>query len=327
MAGVINYAILMQILVIGGSPSSSSLQIGIISSVYSQSDLLPKEIYLFEKIDTVLSKEPISFMKCVCLLRPTKENVNLLCNELRNPKFGQYHVCFTNTIGREEVRRLAESDKNEVIKSIKEYYIDYCAINPHFFSLNIRTSCYLGSSNVWDHSAFNRTVSGLLAFLKSVKKNPTIRYQSSSEMCKRLAEGIKRASNEGDLLPNNQTKLDSSFVNKSTPPVLLIIDRKSDGFTPLLNQVSFNSKLTLLDCLTVSIIVLTMPKLFAVVLPGDDSRTDGHQQQQGESEKSEGSSQIQGVHVVVRTGCILSREHVSELQRDRDQHQDQHGRA
>lgn len=226
----------MIILVIDGSPLLS-LQIGIVSSVYSQSDLLPKEIYLFEKIDSVLSKEPISFMKCVCLLRPTKENVNLLCNELRNPKFGQYYLCFTNTIGREEIRRLAESDKNEVIKSVKEYFIDYWAINPHFFSLNIRTSCYMGSSNVWDHSAFNRTVSGLLAFLKSVKKNPTIRYQSSSEMCKRLAEGIKRASNEGDLLPTNQTKTDSSFVNKSTPPVLLIIDRKSDGFTPLLNQV------------------------------------------------------------------------------------------
>lgn len=212
-----------------------SFQIGIISSVYSQSDLLPKEIYLFEKIDTVLSKEPISFMKCVCLLRPTEENVNLLCNELRNPKFGQYYVCFTNTVGQDEIRRLAESDKNEVIKSIKEYYIDYCAINPHFFSLNIRTSCYLGSSNVWDHPAFNRTVSGLLAFLRSVKKNPTIRYQSSSEMCKRLAEGIKRALNDGDLLANNQ--MDSSFVNRSTPPVLLIIDRKADGFTPLLNQV------------------------------------------------------------------------------------------
>ena len=176
-------------------------------------------------------------MKCVCLLRPTKENVNLLCNELRNPKFGQYYLCFTNTIARDEIRRLAESDKNEVIKSIKEYYIDYCALNPHFFSLNLKTSCYLGSSNVWDHTAFNRTVSGLVAFLKSIKKNPTIRYQSSSEMCKRLAEGVKKALNEGDLFINNQIKIDSNFVNKSILPVLLIIDRKSDGFTPMLNQV------------------------------------------------------------------------------------------
>lgn len=171
-------------------------------------------------------------MKCVCLLRSTKENVNLLCSELRNPKFGQYYICFTNTIGKDEIKKLAESDKNEVIKSIKEYYLDYCAINPHFFSLNIKTNCYLGNSNIWDYSAFDRSVSGLIAFLKSIKKNPTIRYQSSSEMCKRLAEGIKKNLIEDDLF------LD--FVNKNTIPVLLIIDRKSDGFTPLLNQVCFH---------------------------------------------------------------------------------------
>lgn len=200
---------------------------------------MPKEIYLFEKINTVSGKDPISFIKCVCLLRPTKENLDLLCNELRKPRFGQYYLCFTNTIGREEIKRLAESDKNEVIKLIKEYYIDYCAINPHFFSLNIKTSCYLGSPNIWDHAAIGRTISGLVAFLKSVKKNPTIRYQSSSDMCKRLAEGIKKTLNEGDLFTGNQMKSDSNFMTKSLPPVLLIIDRKSDGFTPMLNQVSF----------------------------------------------------------------------------------------
>lgn len=202
---------------------------------------MPKEIYLFEKIETVSSKDAISFIKCVCLLRPTKENIDLLCVELRNPRFGQYYLCFTNTIAKEDARRLAESDKNEVIKQIKEYYIDYCAINPHFFSFDIKTSCYLGSSNVWNHQAFKRTVSGLVAFLKAVKKNPTIRYQSSSEMCKRLAEDVKKSLNDGDLFMSNQIKIDSSFVNKNVPPVLLIIDRKSDGFTPMLNQVMIGS--------------------------------------------------------------------------------------
>lgn len=211
-----------------------SYQISIISSIFSQSDLLPKEIYLFEKIDTIGNKEPINFMKCVSLLRPTKENINLLCNELRNPKFGQYYLCFTNMVTRDEIKKLAESDKNEVIKSIKEYYMDFCAINPHFFSLNMKKSCYLGSSNIWEYSAFDRTLNGLVSYLKAVKKNPTIRYQSSSEMCERLAKGVKKVLNEDELFLSNQV---NNFIKKTVPPVLLIIDRKSDGFTPMLNQV------------------------------------------------------------------------------------------
>lgn len=43
---------------------------GIISMVYSQSEILQKEIYLIERID-VPNREPMTHLKCIAFLRPT----------------------------------------------------------------------------------------------------------------------------------------------------------------------------------------------------------------------------------------------------------------
>lgn len=60
---------------------------------FSQSDMLQKEVFLFERIDSGRSNEKIKYLKCICFLRPTKQNVALLSQELRNPKYGSYFIC------------------------------------------------------------------------------------------------------------------------------------------------------------------------------------------------------------------------------------------
>lgn len=72
------------------------LQTSIVSMVYSQSEILQKEVYLFERLDSGGKLEPMKHLKCITYLRPTKENVALLSNELRNPKYGVYiyiYIC------------------------------------------------------------------------------------------------------------------------------------------------------------------------------------------------------------------------------------------
>ena len=61
--------------------------------VYSQSEILQEEVYLFERIETAGNIEPMKHLKCIAFLRPTKENVALLSKELRNPKYGVYYIC------------------------------------------------------------------------------------------------------------------------------------------------------------------------------------------------------------------------------------------
>lgn len=44
---------------------------------------------------------------------------------------------FSNIIAKADIKLLAESDEQEVVREIHEYYADYLAINPHLFSLGI----------------------------------------------------------------------------------------------------------------------------------------------------------------------------------------------
>lgn len=67
-------------------------QISIVSMVYAQSEILQKEVYLFEKINAP-SRETMKHLKCVTFVRPSVDNIALLREELRRPKYGQYFVC------------------------------------------------------------------------------------------------------------------------------------------------------------------------------------------------------------------------------------------
>ncbi|KAF3822723.1 hypothetical protein GH733_008097 [Mirounga leonina] len=191
---------------------------GIVSMVYTQSEILQKEVYLFECID-YQNREIMKHLKAICCLRPTKENVDYLTQELQRPKYSIYFIYFSNVISKSDVRSLAEADEQEVVAEVQEFYGDYIAVNPHLFSLNILGCC---QGQNWDPAQLSRTTQGLRALLLSLKKCPMIRYQVSSEAAKRLAECVKQ----------NMSCLNGTEV----PPLLLILDCCNDAITPLLNQ-------------------------------------------------------------------------------------------
>ncbi|OWK04783.1 VPS45, partial [Cervus elaphus hippelaphus] len=197
---------------------------GIVSMVYTQSEILQKEVYLFERIDSQ-NREIMKHLKAICFLRPTKENVDYLIQELRRPKYN-----FSNVISKSDVKSLAEADEQEVVAEVQEFYGDYIAVNPHLFSLNILGCC---QGRNWDPVQLSRTTQGLTALLLSLKKCPMIRYQLSSEAAKRLAECVKQViTKEYELFEFRRTEV---------PPLLLILDRCDDAITPLLNQWTYQA--------------------------------------------------------------------------------------
>ncbi|XP_043464337.1 vacuolar protein sorting-associated protein 45 [Leptopilina heterotoma] len=203
--------------------------ISIVSLVYSQSEILMKEVYLFERIDAAARSEGLKHLKCIVFVRPTKENVALLCNELRNPKYGVYYIYFSNIIAKADIKLLAESDEQEVVREVHEYYADYLAVSPHLFSLGINACC---QGLTWNPGNLHRTVQGITAVLLSLKKCPYIRYQNSSEMAKRLSEKIREV----------LTRESNSFkFREESNSILLILDRKDDPVTPLLNQWTYQA--------------------------------------------------------------------------------------
>lgn len=69
-------------------------QVSFVSVVYSQSELLKKEVFLVELVDSIsMSKESMSHLKAVYFLRPISENIQHMRRQLAKPRFGEYHLC------------------------------------------------------------------------------------------------------------------------------------------------------------------------------------------------------------------------------------------
>ncbi|BES99545.1 vacuolar protein sorting 45 homolog (S. cerevisiae) [Nesidiocoris tenuis] len=202
----------------------------IISMVYSQSEILQKEVYLFERLDAPGSVEPMKHLKCIVFIRPTKDNVGLLCNEIRNPRYGMYYIYFSNIISKTDIKTIAECDEIEVVREVQEFYGDYLAVSPHLFSLNVN-GCYQGTR--WNPLHLQRSVQGLVAVLLSLKKCPFIRFQAGSDMAKQLAEKVREVVAKEEVL--------FDFRHSEVAPLLLILDRRFDPITPLLTQWTYQA--------------------------------------------------------------------------------------
>uniref|UniRef100_A0A672FJE8 Vacuolar protein sorting-associated protein 45 n=1 Tax=Salarias fasciatus TaxID=181472 RepID=A0A672FJE8_SALFA len=91
----------------------------IVSVVYTQSEILQKEVYLFERIDSQ-NRDSMKHLKAICFLRPSKENVEHLIQELRRPKYSVYFIYFSNVISKSEIKALAEADEQEVVAEVQQ---------------------------------------------------------------------------------------------------------------------------------------------------------------------------------------------------------------
>ena len=61
------------------------------SVAYSQSEISTKEVYLFDLLENQ-NREPMKHLKCLCFVRPTKQNIENLKRELKEPKYVKYFL-------------------------------------------------------------------------------------------------------------------------------------------------------------------------------------------------------------------------------------------
>ncbi|KAI0036532.1 Sec1-like protein [Vararia minispora EC-137] len=208
----------------------------IVSLASTQSTLLSHQVYLTDRIDNK-KRDRMPHMKCVCFLRNSEESLGAVEAELKEPKYGEYYLYFSNVLSKIAIERLADADEYEVVKEVQEYFADYAPLLPSLFSLNYMSSSksplYGSSPNVWDPTALDRHVQGLVALLLSLKKKPIIRYERMSGMAKKLATEIQhRMSAETQLFDFRLTQV---------PPLLLIVDRRNDPVTPMLSQWTYQA--------------------------------------------------------------------------------------
>jgi len=177
------------------------------------------------------SRELMAHLKAVCFVRPTAENFQLLAKELRKPKYGEYHLFFSNIIPTNYLEELAEADEHEIVQQVQEFYGDFYAINPDLVSLNIET--YIGLDSAGRGQVIQRTVDGLAALLLAFRKKPIIRVQRNSDMCMRIAQDLAK------VITMEKSLFD--FRRGDTSPVVLVLDRRNDPVTPLLHQWTYQA--------------------------------------------------------------------------------------
>jgi vacuolar protein sorting-associated protein 45 len=140
------------------------------------------------------SRERMRHLKCICFVRPTPETIQSLVDELREPKYGEYSIYFSNIVKKSSLERMAEADDHEVVKAVQEFYADYLAITKDLFSLSYGReipSIFGTDRDSWNPDALEKATEGILAVLLSLKKKPLIRYEKNSAMAKQLGTEIQ----------------------------------------------------------------------------------------------------------------------------------------
>nr|CAB3449868.1 unnamed protein product [Digitaria exilis] len=213
--------------------------VGMLSVVYSQSDLLKKEVFLVETMDNASSsRESMAHLKAVYFLRPSADNVQKLRRHLAMPRFAEYHLFFSNILKIQQIQILADSDEQEVVQQVQEFYADFCAIDSYHFTLNIQNNHMYMLPTVVDppgmRSFCDRAVDGIASVFLALKRRPVIRYQRTSDVAKKIAQETAR------LMYEQESGL-FDFRRTENSSLLLVIDRRDDPVTPLLNQWTYQA--------------------------------------------------------------------------------------
>ncbi|KAL8251664.1 hypothetical protein R6Q59_035357 [Mikania micrantha] len=216
-----------------------SQTVSVVSVVYSQSELLQKEVFLVELVDSIsMSKESMSHLKAVYFLRPTSENIQHLKRQLARPRFGEYNLFFSNMLNTTQLHILADSDEHEVVQQVQEFFADFVANDPYHFTLNTPSNHMYMLPAVIDppnlQNYCDRIVDGIAAIFLAFKRRPVIRYSRTSDIAKRIAH-------EASKLMYQQESGLFDFRRTEISPLLLVIDRRDDPVTPLLNQWTYQA--------------------------------------------------------------------------------------
>lgn len=166
----------------------------------------------------------------------------MLAQEISRPRYGSYYVYFTNRVPRADVKMLAESDINEVVQDIKEIPSDYMALESHVYSFSLKAPI---RNLQWDASSFQRTVDSLKSLMLSLRSpKPRIVYVKNSKLCEELATAVGQQLYSDSNLPKDQdwatlggSRTGSKSHNETA--TLIIVDRRTDPITPLLNQWTY----------------------------------------------------------------------------------------
>ena len=170
----------------------------------------------------------------------------MLAQEIGRPRYGSYYVYFTNRVPRADLKMLAEADINEVVQDIKEVPSDYLALEAHVYSLALKTPI---RNLQWDRVSFQKCIDSLKSLLLSLRSpRPHVIYVKNSNLCAELATNLFQQMHSDISLPKEHDSITLGNTRNgrsdSRPATLIVVDRRTDPVTPLLNQWTYQVRLS-----------------------------------------------------------------------------------
>lgn len=203
----------------------------IISLAMTKTELLEHDVVSVELLRDRCNKEKdstVGTLTAIIFVRPVQESISNIVRVINQKHYQKYAIYFSNTVSDQHLRIIAQADDKAQISDVHEVFLDYLPLNKGLFSLgidNITDFRYNPSSESFIRE---RIAQGLFSVLSSLKMKPLIRYDVTSDPCKQVATSLKALVQSSNDLFN--TCFDSVVV--------LLIDRKSDPFIPLMHLLS-----------------------------------------------------------------------------------------
>lgn len=211
----------------------------VVSAAFTQTELLQMEVFLVEKLRTFPAKK-MQHLKALCFVRPIEENITIIIDYMKRQTFGGYYIFFSHIVKETLLQRLAERDEKDAIFLVQEVFASFVAIDSFLFTFsvlkqNTRLALTATDMKCCDEST-DKVVGDIAAFFLSIKRRPSIRFQGSSERCRKVAEGFRHIAYE------QEPEL-FDFRQNSGSSQLLVLDRMYDPVTPLLSQWTYQAML------------------------------------------------------------------------------------
>ncbi|GBG64155.1 hypothetical protein CBR_g40854 [Chara braunii] len=177
-------------------------------------------------------------LKAVFFVRVTAENIHLLKRHLASPRFGEFHFFFSNILKTTHLQILADADEQQMVKQVQEFFGDYHALDPYHFTLDLPQNHLCMMTSVLEPvnmgKIMDRVVEGIASVFLAMKKRPAIRHQRTSDIARRIAQDCSK------LMYEQESQL-FDFRRSENAALLLVMDRRDDPVTPLLNQWTYQA--------------------------------------------------------------------------------------
>ncbi|KAI1313460.1 vacuolar sorting protein VPS33/slp1 [Mortierella claussenii] len=191
-------------------------------------------------------RSPSANVEAIYFAMPTENSVRRIIRDFKTGRPATYsaaHLFFLAAMDDRTFDHLRASTDAKYIKSLKELFMDFYAVESRVFTLNNRNAFFnLFSPSLKDRNQqfeVDAISKQLISVCASLQVNPIVSYYRSTDLTMQTSKNIAMTV---------QTDLDEYYKGQPRigfkPPQLVIIDRTVDPITPILHDFCYQALAT-----------------------------------------------------------------------------------